>query len=846
MGYQHIKKVTKRRINFFLNPIRNYINIKEYRNKANYSFLYKYSRVKPNYIFYESRDGKSMTDNPYAIFKYILEHDLEKKYVHIWSVDSEKNLNFFKEKYKKHKNVRFVLRMTNKYFYYLTTCKYLFNNSTFPNLFTVKDEQVYINTWHGTPLKYMGFDIKGNPFATSNVLRNFLSADFILSPNQFTTNVFNNSFKLKDIYNGTIIEEGYPRIDLTVNANKHEIINELKSLNLKLEDKKIILYAPTWKGTDVAKPRNDLEQIYNDIKKIESQLGSDYNVLTKVHPFLYKEAETFDLLHEYLVPDTFETNELLSVVDILITDYSSIFFDFLVTRRPIIYYMWDYDDYKSNRGLYIDIEELPGPICTEINSVISNIKNIENVINIYNERYDIFVKQFCYHNYGNVTKKIVNTIFNNEHDLSSQQIHETTSKKEKILFYPGGFKNNGITTALINLLDNIDYEKYDITLIATINKNSEFLNNIQKLNDKVRLVFKIGRVNQTLFEDYRNYITKQRGLRNKFLKTIHPDKMYKREFQRIFGKTNFDYIIDYSGYSMFWANLLLSGKAKKKIIFMHSDLYSDMHKVINGRRPHFINLRGVFSLYPYFDELISVSEATMKLNKDNLKDYIQNTKIDYVNNAISPNKIIHLSQDDSDVFYKNDKPYLVSIRKYNNQADLVYTPFPESGDNTINFINLGRLSPEKGQDQLIEAFAKIHSKYENTRLYIVGEGVVREKLENLIQTLNLEDSVFLTGHLNNPFHLMNNCDAFILSSHYEGQPLVLFEALVLNLPVIATDIIANRDLLKNGKYGMLVENSIEGLVEGMEAVINKTYESTPFNPKAYNESAMKTFYDKLK
>src|SRR5690606_37433741 len=149
--------------------------------------------------------------------------------------------------------------MTNKYFYYLTTCKYLFNNSTFPNLFTVKDEQVYINTWHGTPLKYMGFDIKGNPFVTSNVLRNFLSADFILSPNKFTTNVFKNSFKLKDIYSGTILEEGYPRIDLTVNANKPEIINELKNLNLKLEDKKIILYAPTWKGIDITQPRNDLE-----------------------------------------------------------------------------------------------------------------------------------------------------------------------------------------------------------------------------------------------------------------------------------------------------------------------------------------------------------------------------------------------------------------------------------------------------------------------------------------------------------------------------------------------------------------------------------------------------------
>lgn len=847
MGYKKLKKVIKRKINFFLNPIKKYTNIEEYRKKANYSFLYKKLCVKKNYIFYESRDGKSMTDSPYAIFKYLLENDYEKKYIHIWSIDNKKKLRFYKQKYKKHKNIRFVLRMTNKYFYYLTTSKYLLNNSTFPNIFTVKDEQIYVNTWHGTPLKHMGFDIKDNPFGTSNVLRNFLSADYILSPNKFTTEILKNSFKLKDLFHGKILEDGYPRIDLTVNANKSKIINSLINLNLKLQNKKIILYAPTWKGNDTSKPRNDLEQIYNDIKVLEFRLGSEYNILTKVHPFLYKEAESFDLLQDYLVPDTFETNELLSVVDILITDYSSIFFDFLITKKPIIFYMWDYDDYKTNRGIYIEPDKLPGPICTNIDRVISNIKNIKDAIKKYSDKYDFFIKEFCYHNYGNVTEKIVNKIFNSNNDLSSQRLIETNQKKEKILIYPGGFKNNGITTALINLLDNIDYEKYDVTLLATITKNNEVLSNMQKLNDKVRLVFKTGRVNQTLFEDYRNYITKQRGLTSNFLKTIYPDKMYKREFKRIFGKANFDYIIDYSGYSMFWASLVLAGTAKKKMIFMHSDLYSDMNKVINNRRPHFINLRGVFSLYQYFDELVSVSEATMKLNRNNLKNYIKNTKIDYVNNTINPNKINQLSQDDSDIFYKNNKPFLISIRKINNNdISLVHTPFPESGNRIINFINLGRLSPEKGQDQLIEAFSKVHNKYKNTRLYIVGEGVERKNLEYLIKKLNLEDAVFLTGHLDNPFYLMNQCDAFILSSHYEGQPLVLLEALTLKLPVIATDIIANRDLLQDGKYGMLVENSIKGLIEGMKTIINNDYKkSISFNPESYNKSAMKSFYDKL-
>lgn len=846
MGYKKFKKITKRRINFFLNPLKKYINIKEYRNKAIYSSFYKRFNIKNNFIFYESRDGKSMTDNPYAIFKHLLKNDPKQKFIHIWSIDTKNNLNFYKEQYKNYKNVRFVLRMSNKYFYYLTTSKYLFNNSTFPNIFTIKDEQIYVNTWHGTPLKYMGFDIKDNPFGTSNVLRNFLSTDYILSPNQFTTNIFYNSFKLKNLYNGEILEEGYPRIDLTVNANKSEVKSSLERLNIKLQNKKILLYAPTWKGDNVSKPRNDLEQIYNDIKVLETQLGSEYDVLTKVHPFLYQEAESFDLLQDYLVPDTFDTNELLSIVDILITDYSSIFFDFLVTKKPIIFYMWDYDDYKTHRGIYINPDKLPGPICTDIDSVTSKIKNIEEVRTKYYDKYNLFVKEYCYHDYGNVTEKIVNKIFNFNNKSPSRLSKKVNMKKEKILFYPGGFKNNGITTALINLLDNIDHDKYDITLLTTINKNSEVLSNMKKLHSKVRLVFKIGRINQTLLEDYRNYVTKHRGVTNNILKKIYPSKMYKREFKRTFGKANFDYIIDYSGYSMFWAKLLLAGSAKKKLIFMHSDLYSDMYKIINGRRPHFINLRGVFSLYKYFDELVSVSEATMNLNREKLTSFIKNTKINYVNNAINPKKIIQLSQDDSDVFYKNNKPFIISIRKNKNNISLVHTPLPESNDGNINFINLGRLSPEKGQDQLIEAFSKVHSKFENTRLYIVGEGVEREKLENLIKSLNLEDSVFLTGHLNNPFYLMNKCNAFILSSHYEGQPLVLLEALTLNLPVLATDIIANRDLLNNGKYGMLVENSIDGLIKGIMAIINNNnYKSSAFDAENYNKFAMKSFYDKI-
>ncbi|HET7629415.1 MAG TPA: glycosyltransferase, partial [Bacillales bacterium] len=171
---------------------------------------------------------------------------------------------------------------------------------------------------------------------------------------------------------------------------------------------------------------------------------------------------------------------------------------------------------------------------------------------------------------------------------------------------------------------------------------------------------------------------------------------------------------------------------------------------------------------------------------------------------------------------------------------------PKSSD--INFVNMGRLSPEKGQDMLIRAFADVHRVHENSCLYILGKGPLENDLASLAAELGLDGCVHLAGQLDNPFGLMKKCDAFVLSSHYEGQPMVLLEALTLGMNIVATDIVANRTVLENGKYGMLVEKSVEGLKEGMFSVINHkgmpAYQ--PFDSRRYNEQAMQTFYDCLK
>ncbi|WML30026.1 CDP-glycerol glycerophosphotransferase family protein [Neobacillus sp. OS1-32] len=1187
------KKVLKRRVKFVVDPLYQYLRKESQRRNYQYIRYFEKCKVCDHTIFYESRDGKSISDSPYAIFQYLLHHPEFKDYQHIWSVSSLNGLEHVIRQYKQRKNVLFVRRHSKEYVKRLTTSQYLINNSTFPSYFTPKDEQIYINTWHGTPLKKMGFDIPGNPSLSQNVVRNFLSADYLLSPNEHTTRMFLESYKLKGIYHGEILQEGYPRIDLTYQSNPEKVKGYLSQLGLAIDvNKQTILYAPTWKGSNIAKAKNDMLQIIADIAYLQNMVGDSYNLLIKVHPFLYDTAKNYPEIKDILIPDYIDTNELLSMADVLITDYSSIFFDFLVTNKPILFYVWDYDDYNEERGRYLRDDELPGPTLFTIQEVATAIREIDQIKDEYQEVYQQAKKRFTKHDDGNVTERIVNYIFKQAETVLNV-IKPLAEEKKKVLIYPGGMRNNGITTSFINLMDNIDFQQFDVSIFMQPANSKEVLNNIAKVNKNARFLFRTGQPAYSFAEVYRDKWIHNRGAHTRFTKRLYPEKAYKRDFQRLFGRAQFDYVIDFSGYSLYWAKYILAADAKKKICYMHNNLLADSERTINGRKPHRINLRGLFSVYHRFDKLVSVSPGTMEVNKQNLGQYADEEKFDYVMNSINYEKILRLADDNpsvqpeeqgtapsastiSQVVFKSpamirmgkdhfvwnrppgisgakkiasandflqkeatitrkahagekiyykfsigdrivgwldqecfellpdrilsemkvnklaiisyvlgqdiwNQPYktdgikkisaakeyqgklvkvdreartfhgvysrfslngtvigwiessalsnlqetalaslkttvyqLLTYKKhqtlvsnrileernlyelaaitdpgkftiwskpypnpgckkvmeaielldakvivtnsartakgtyyffYNNgkkigwldqraftiitepiffttkevkktavirlvDDDVIWDTLPDSASAKVlpefgayngksvtvdrearniddvyfhfsyenkpvgwlkkrsfehimtlgihqgnrfipaptsdnyNFMNMGRLSPEKGQDNLIRAFARFRQDVRNAKLYILGEGPLRNDLEALILELGLENDVYLTGQVENPFHLMKQCDCFVLSSHYEGQPMVLLEAMTHGMKIIATDIVANRTVLEDGRYGLLVENSIDGLETGLRQMADKEshYNMDVFVPSEYNHRAMGTFY----
>lgn len=792
----------------------------------------KYLEKKPiseRKIFYEAYHGESMTGNTFAVFIHLLHDPRFKDYQHIWAI---KDFSVIQEEFRHVPNITFVHYQSVSYIIHLATAKYLINDTTFPSYFQKRKEQIYANMWHGTPLKTMGLDIKNKGFADhKNIQRNFLLTDYMISPNQFTYEKLLKSHDIFTIYNGEVVNIGYPRVDLMFKADWVQL---RKKLSIAAH-KKVILYAPTWRGT-IGGKKNESAKLLQDVQFIQQSVSDDYIVLLKSHYYAHRFFTEQGADH-ICIPNEMDTNELLSIVDVLITDYSSIFFDFLPTNRPILFYAYDEEEYVEKRGTYIPLSDLPGPICKTVSDIVDRLLHIDEVKKNYERTYQDFLRRFCYHDDGKATERFVDVVFFRK---TSKYAVKTVTNKTKILLYGGGFLNNGITASVTNLLKSIDYSAYDVTLIDYGNIKEEKINNMKAIHREVHIIHRVGTWNATVLEKFRHKFFLQKGIYKDWMRRIIPTKMYKRELERMIGLSKFDIGIDFSGYSPFWATLFAFGDFKRKSIFLHSDMIKEREKKINNKYPHRKNLKVIFSLYRFYDNVLSVSKLTHEQNKQNLKHYIgeYTKKMDYVINSIDYNNILSKKEDYQYEFAM--EPDLSFTKKLASSSS-----YPMPSNTHINFITIGRLGPEKDHAKLIQAFSTLSSQNKNVRLYIVGDGVLKEQLAKQVKDLALDKKVFFTGQLSNPYGLLNQCDCFVLSSNQEGQPMVLLEALVLKKPVIVTDIPGSRSVVEGG-YGLIVENSVEGLTDGMKQFIDgNKINQREFDYESYRNDAINMFYEKV-
>ena len=368
-------------------------------------------------VLFETFTGRQYGCNPKAIYEEMCRDPKFDDWTLVWSFKEPEDYADLPE-LGRAKLVRFK---TPEYFRDFGTAKYVITNSMVYGGITRKEGQTIFQTWHGTPLKRLRCDIaaeKGNVNNTLEEIRIRHDRDTVrythfLSPSAWASERFMTAFNLRGLGMADIITEvGYPRNDLLTNYTQADIDHVHDSLGIP-RGKKVILYAPTFRDNNHKSGDGYQYDMRLDFDKLQQELGDEYIILFRTHYFI---ANTFDFSKYegfiYNMAQLDDITNLYLVTDILVTDYSSVFFDFAVLKRPMIFYMYDLEEYANDiRGFYLDIDELPGDIVKTQDDLIRSIKKAGRGDFRYDEKYEAFNRKFNYLDDGKAARRVIDEVF---------------------------------------------------------------------------------------------------------------------------------------------------------------------------------------------------------------------------------------------------------------------------------------------------------------------------------------------------------------------------------------------------------------------------------------------------
>ncbi|MBL4955057.1 CDP-glycerol:glycerophosphate glycerophosphotransferase [Neobacillus sp. YIM B02564] len=388
------------------NALKRPATLKRYVYKKAFQFVAK-RETDPKLIMFESFLGKQYSDNPRAIYQYLKENYPD--YKMYWSIDPRFRSAF------PDKGVPLVKRFSLKWLFLMARARFWVTNSRMPLWLPKPENTIYLQTWHGTPLKRLAQDQKEVLMpgtTTDKYKKNFYKEsrnwDYLVSPNPYSTEIFRRAFQ----FDKTIVESGYPRNDVFYRSDLAERAMTFKKKHGLPLNKKVILYAPTWRDNQfhqVGKYKMDLQL---DLTKLQQELGSEYIIILRMH---YLVAENFELGpyegFAYDFSNHEDIQDLYIISDLLITDYSSVFFDYANLKRPMIFFTYDIDEYKGDiRGFYFDFEKkAPGPIVKTTEEVIEAVKFLSQG-NIPNEKLNEFYQRFCSLEDGHASERVVKEV----------------------------------------------------------------------------------------------------------------------------------------------------------------------------------------------------------------------------------------------------------------------------------------------------------------------------------------------------------------------------------------------------------------------------------------------------
>lgn len=391
--------------------------IRNIKYKVQYTVYKKKNKTDEKLIVFSSFMGRTYSCSPKAIYEEMSKSRKYKDYTFVWAFKNTKS----KKDIKALEKAILVKYEGKKFLEYCSKAKLVITNSRLPDEITFRKDQKYVQCWHGTPLKKLGYDLTtegGNALNSLKDMQKKYKDDsqrysYLLSPSKFTTKRLTSAFNLEENNKDVkIVEQGYPRNDLLAKYTQRDINRFKKECNISLKDtRKIILYAPTWRDNQHTSGVGYTYDLGVDFKKLQEKLQDEYIILFRPHYFVANKFD-FEKYKDFVVDVSKyeDITDLYCMADILITDYSSVFFDYANLKKPMIFYMYDKKEYEEDiRGFYISLDELPGAIVETENDLIREINNTSKKFK-YGKKYKAFNDKYNYLDDGSASKRVIEEI----------------------------------------------------------------------------------------------------------------------------------------------------------------------------------------------------------------------------------------------------------------------------------------------------------------------------------------------------------------------------------------------------------------------------------------------------
>ncbi|SCD68100.1 MULTISPECIES: bifunctional glycosyltransferase/CDP-glycerol:glycerophosphate glycerophosphotransferase [unclassified Streptomyces] len=346
---------------------------------------------------YSSFDGRQHSDSPRAIHRELASRvpDIE----HLWTVRDQQAAV--------PEGVRAIALHSAEWYEALARSRWVVTNTHLPQWFERAEGQCVVQTWHGTPLKRIGRDLAGSPHADAAYMASMehRSAQWslLVSPNSFSTPVLRRAFG----YSGEVLECGYPRNDLLYAPDRAKVATAVRERLAIPEGRRVILYAPTWREDQPRRAGRYDPDLQLDLDQAREDLGGDHVLLVRRHYLVGGSVPDTDFVRD--VSRHQDVAELLLISDVLVTDYSSIMFDFAQTGRPMLFHTYDLAHYRDTlRGFCFDFEHrAPGPLIPDSAGVVAALRDPEAAVAGHGEAYERFREAFCDLDDGSAAARVV-------------------------------------------------------------------------------------------------------------------------------------------------------------------------------------------------------------------------------------------------------------------------------------------------------------------------------------------------------------------------------------------------------------------------------------------------------